>query len=277
LDVEATILRRLAYDLQEAGRGSRDGCAAVICTAVERETDSLRQTFGGRWRRRRVRGDRQAYFETSFKDRHGNRQVVITCQQDAMGMTVASAIATKAAMLFHPRYLIMCGIAAGIVEGGSQLYGDVLVPNVVWDYSTGKFVGPNDSEIRFGDVGFLPRPQSMRLDPELKEVVDRLCVPGSCEFVLQTGPLACGTSVMANSRAVDLRVRNLYPDTVGLDMESYAVFLAASVVPDPKPKALVVKSVCDYANDEKSDDYQTFAAFTSSRFVEYLLSEELEY
>lgn len=253
------------------------GCAAVICTAVVTETKSIRQTFGGHWHRFRVKGDKQHYYETTFTDKNGQSQRVITCQQDVMGMSAASALATKAAMLFHPRYLIMCGIAAGIAEKSGQLYGDVLVPDVVWDYSTGKVVGPNESELRFGDVGFLPRPQSMKLDPELEALIRRLSEPGACEFHVQMGPLACGTSVMANSNVVDMRVRSLFPTTVGLDMESYAVFLASSLTPDPKPKALVVKSVCDYADEEKSDDYQTFAAFTSSRFVEYLLAEELDY
>lgn len=252
------------------------GCAAVICTAVETESASLLQIIDG-WDRLRISGDTQRYYESTFVDKHKVAQRVVTCQQDIMGMAAAAALAMKAIYTFRPRYIIMSGIAAGIGESGKQLYGDVLVPDVVWDYSTGKYVGPNESEIRFGDVGFLPRPQSQYLDPEIKAIIDRLCVPGACEFHLHTGPLACGTSVVANRAAVDARVRALFPSTVGLDMESYSVFLAASKASAPKPKAIVVKSICDYANDEKSDQYQKFAAFTSSRFVEYLLTTELEY
>ncbi len=263
--------------VEETQRANAYECAAVICTAVAREAGGVRQTLGETWRRCHIRGDRQQYYETSFIDKNGRSQRVVTCQQSVMGMPAATALATKASMLFHPRYLIMCGIAAGLGANSKQLYGDVLVPDVVWDYSTGKVVGPNESEIRFGDIGFLPRPQSLCLDRDLMALVSRLSEPGACEFQVQMGPLACGTSVMANSYAVDMRVRSLYPDTVGLDMESYGVFLAASTVPDPKPRALVVKSVCDFANEEKSDQYQTFAAFTSSRLVEYLLTSELEF
>lgn len=252
-------------------------CAAVICTAVETESASLKQTFGGGWTRLRVPGDKQQYYEATFVDKHSDGQLVITCQQDMMGMAAASVLATKATMLFRPRYLIMCGIAAGIRKDTGQLYGDVLVPDVVWDYSTGRVVGPDESEIRFGDVGFLPRPQAMHLDPKLKEVIDHLCEPGACEFHLQSGPLACGTSVMANEFVVNLTVRSLNPTTVCLDMESYSVFLAASKALEPRPKALVVKSICDYANAEKDDQYQMFAAFTASRFVEYLLTQELDF
>lgn len=251
-------------------------CAAVICTAVEIESACVLKTLG-KWSRLRVKGDKQTYYECVFEDKDGVRRRVITCQQDVMGMTAASALAMKATMLFHPRYLIMSGICAGIAHPDEQLYGDVLVPDVVWDYSTGKYVGPNDSEIRFGDVGFLPRPQSLALDPDLKEMIDRLSEPGACEFFVRTGPLACGSSVVANRNAVDSRVRSLFPKTVGLDMESYGIFLTASKAPAPRPKALVVKSVCDYANDEKSDDFQKFASFTSSGFVEFLMTSELDF
>lgn len=261
----------------EARGNAEYECGAVICTAVEVESESIEQIFGGSWRQLRVPGDEQHYFETTFTDKHGRTQRVITCQQDMMGMSAASALATKATMLFRPRYLIMCGVAAGIRSENEQLYGDVLAPNVVWDYSTGKFVGPDESEIRFGDVGFLPRPQPMYLDLDLMTLMERLSESGACEFHVQTGPLACGTSVMANSSMVDSTVRSLNPATVGLDMESYSVFLAASHVPDPKPKALVVKSICDYANADKDDRFQAFAAFTASRFVEYLLTQELEF
>ncbi len=253
------------------------GCAAVICTAVEIESESLLQTFGGTWKRMRVPGDHQPYYQATFTDKYGASQKVITCQQDMMGMTAASALATKATFLFRPRYLIMCGVAAGIGGAAEQLYGDVLVPDVVWDYSTGKYVGPNESEIRFGDIGFLPRPQSMYLDPYLKGIIDRLSQPGACEFYVHTGPLACGTSVVASSSMVDARVRALFPATVGLDMESYSVFLAADKACKPRPKALVVKSICDYANEQKDDRFQQFAAYTSSRFVKYLLSTELDF
>ena len=252
------------------------GCAAVICTAVVTESESLKETFGGGWSRIHVPGDRQQYFEATFVDKHGRGQLAVTCQQDVMGMAAAAALATKAAILFRPRYLIMCGIAAGIKEHEGQMFGDVLVPDIVWDYTTGKFVGPDESELSFGDVGFLPRPQSLYLDPELKKLIDGLIDSGTCEFHVQSGPLACGTNVMANDVAVDFTVRALRPSTVGLDMESYAIFFAASEAIEPRPKPLVVKSICDYASTDKNDQYQTFAAFTASRFVEHLLTKELE-
>ena len=53
-------------------------------------------------------------------------------------------------------------------------------------------------------------------------------------------------------------------------MDSYAVMYAAKAAPAPKPGGLVIKSVCDYANEEKSDQYQKFAAYTSAQFTKLL-------
>lgn len=247
--------------------------AAVILTAVEVETRSIRGLYPN-WKRVDIRGDHQNYFEAFF-ERDGETHRIITCQQDVMGMTACTALALKAAQAFRPRYLIMCGIAAGISEKAAQMYGDVIVPDVIWDYSTGKFVGPNESEIRFGDIGFLPRPQSVHIDPHIIDIVRNSTFREDNEFHVHIGPMACGSSVVANQMVVDKQVLALFPNTMGLDMESYSVAYAAIKCSEPSPKALVIKSISDFANSDKSDEFQKFAAYTSSNYLKYLLENHL--
>ena len=81
--------------------------------------------------------------------------------------------------------------------------------------------------------------------------------------------------IIANKKLIARQVLPLFPTTVALDMESYSVVYAAQNSSDPAPKALVIKSICDYGNEEKSDMYQKFAAFTSSNFAKYLLENYL--
>ena len=247
---------------------------AVIMTAVDIESRSMDHIFSD-WKLVKVPGDRQAYYEAYF-ERDGQQCRVITCQQSVMGMTAATMLASKAIYAFRPRYLILCGIAAGIGKESEQLYGDVIVPDMIWDYSTGKYVGANESEIRFGDIGFLPRPITINTDKEVMDVVRSTIGAEDNEFHVHIGPMACGSYVVANSEVVNKRVKSLFPHTVGLDMESYSVLYAAENATKPKPKALVVKSICDYADSEKSDQYQRFAAYTSSGYVKYLLEKCLK-
>ncbi|MBQ7151403.1 MAG: hypothetical protein IJR94_04020 [Synergistaceae bacterium] len=246
---------------------------AAIITAVEVETQAVKNLYGN-WKKILVPGDPQEYFSTLI-DKGGKEYKIITAQQKVMGMTACALLCAKVISRFRPRYLIMCGVAAGISKNVEQIYGDVIVPNVVWDYTTGKFVGPNDAEIRFGDVGFLPRPVSLELDPELLKIIRSVQNKSDNEFKIHIGPMACGSSIVANKKLIARQVLPLFPTTVALDMESYSVVYAAQNSSDPAPKALVIKSICDYGNEEKSDMYQKFAAFTSSNFAKYLLENYL--
>ena len=42
-----------------------------------------------------------------------------------------------------------------------QRYGDVIVPDIVWNYSVGKYVSPEMVTIQFGNLGCLPRMTSL--------------------------------------------------------------------------------------------------------------------
>lgn len=246
---------------------------AVILTAVEVETAAVKHCCEG-FKRLHIPGDAQEYYETTLK-RDGAELKVITAQQKGMGMTAATLLASKATEHFRPKYLIMSGIAAGADEEAAQMYGDVLVPDMVWDYSAGKYVGPDEAKIRFGDVGFQPRPVSIATDEDIIEIVKATTNMPDNECHVHIGPLACGTSVIANSKIMDKQIRSLFPHTIGLDMESYSVYYAAKNISEPRPKPLVVKSICDFANESKDDRYQKFAAFTSAQYVRYLLEGKL--
>lgn len=256
------------------GRGKTEyGCTAAILTAVPVETESVLKMFDS-WQPESVAGDMQDYY-TAVYEAGGAMRTVVTAQQAGMGMTVASLLAAKVIHTFRPKYLIMCGIAAGIGAESAQIYGDVLVPDMIWDYSAGKIVGSDEAGIRFGSIGFSPRPVAVDTDPELLEVIKSTVGRPDNEFHIHIGPMACGTTVVANREIVDKRIHSLFPHTVGLDMESYSIYYAARHCAAPRPKALVVKSICDFADSGKSDQYQKFAAYTSSGYVKYLLENYL--
>ena len=58
-------------------------------------------------------------------------------------------------------------------------------------------------------------------------------------------------------------------------MESYGVAYAAQHSAAPGPTAIIVKSVCDFADSAKSDKYQKFAAHTSCEFAQLLYEKFL--
>jgi len=110
------------------------------------------------WRAKTLPNDEQIYDVATF-ERDGKTYSLVHAKISEMGMTAAAATAMKLIYTFRPRYIIMVGIAAGISRSDleEQMYGDVIVPDVVWNYSAGKFVSPERAKIVYGDIGFLPR------------------------------------------------------------------------------------------------------------------------
>lgn len=43
----------------------------------------------------------------------------------------------------------------------------------------------------------------------------------------------------------------------------------------PRPIPIIIKSVCDFADSRKSDEYQKFAAYTSCEFAKLLYEKIL--
>ena len=155
------------------------------------------------------------------------------------------------------------------------MYGDVLVPDVVWNWSAGKFVSPDKADISFGDVGFLPRYTYEQIPGEILPYIRMAIDSPENEYHVHIGPMACGTAVVANSKLLERSILTRVRDAIGLDMESYAVVYSANHATDPRPIPIIVKSVCDYATSDKSDEYHRFAAYTSCQFAKLLYEKYL--
>lgn len=248
---------------------SQYGCDVALLSVTETEYRAVLHLYD--WKSFHNPGDDQPYERASFT-RNGTEYTLIHAKIGEMGMTAAAACAMKIICTFRPRYLIMVGIAAGVAlsEVAEQIYGDVIVPDVIWNYAVGKFVSPDAAYITYGDVGFLPRSTSVAVPERMLAYVREAAASAENQCHVLVGPMACGSTVVANRSVLEKQVHSQFKDTMGLDMESYAVVYAALHAPAPRPLPLIVKSVCDYANSEKSDQYQKFAAYTSCEFAKLL-------
>ena len=228
------------------------------------------------WRAKTFSNDEQIYDISSF-ERDGRTCSLVHAKISEMGMTAAAATAMKVIYTFRPRYIIMVGIAAGVAktEFEEQIYGDVVLPDVVWNYAAGKFVSPEKASIVYGNLGFLPRSTSEAIPEEIIPYLRKAVESPENPSHAYIGPMACGSTVVASQELLEKQVYSQYHQTAGLDMESYAVVYSANHASDPKPIPIIVKSVCDYANNKKSDDYQRFAAYSSCEFAKFLYEKIL--
>ena len=228
------------------------------------------------WQQKRFRGDSLTYHFGSIPRLDGNISVV-TVSPNKKGMPSSAAVASKLVLMFHPKYLVMLGICAGI-KGKSNL-GDVIVADPTWDWGSGKR-GTDDN----GSPVFQAAPHQMPLnigisqlasdlanDPVVLKTIKGEWSEGTPQGILKihVGPMASGASVIADDDAARSIITQ-HRELIAIEMEAYAVMAAAEYADDPKPTAIIIKSVCDYADAEKNDDWQKYASYTSAAFADQL-------
>ena len=59
-------------------------------------------------------------------------------------------------------------------------------------------------------------------------------------------------------------------------MESYGIFYASAGTTNPAVTALVIKSISDFADSDKGDKAQPYAAYTSASFARYVIESMLD-
>jgi nucleoside phosphorylase/CheY-like chemotaxis protein len=204
----------------------------------------------------------------------GRRQKVVAANSPRMGMTSAASLAMKMIIQYRPRYIAMVGILAG-VEGKCNL-GDVVAADPSWDYGSGKYY------VKDGQSLFAPFPYQIGLDSFLRANLSRLADDNSLlsgirdawpglkpdtVLKLRVAPVACGAAVLSDKRILEDKIREQNLKVVGIDMESYGLMGAADESPLPATKAFCLKSVCDFANPNKDDNWQAYASYTSASIL----------
>lgn len=231
----------------------------------------------------RLAGDPSSY-HIGETDVDGSKTSILAVAASRKGMSSAATLAAKAVAKFKPRLLIMTGICAGVIDKVSL--GDVIVCDPGWDWGSGKYAIQEN-----GAPVFKQSPHQYGLDISLREIARDLAdsadvkssiragwldkVPAG-RFSIHVGPLASGGAVIADEHVTRAIVEQ-NRDLIGVDMEAYAVMAAAENASVPKPYPIVIKSVCDYANSEKNDDWQTYASYTSAAFTKFFIDEAIRW
>lgn len=215
----------------------------------------------------------------SFVTHDGQRYTVAAAHASRMGMVSSALLSASLIQHLRPRVIAMTGICAG-VRGKVDL-GDVLLADPSWDFQSGKRVKAGDASRLSGRAHQLPAPERVR---RLCQELNRLQTPvqAICEAfdgkrprnaVLKPGPVACGSAVLADGLSIGEIKDKQQDDMIGVEMEIYGLYAAAKAAAEPQPLAFALKGVCDFADAEKGDDAQTYAAYMSARVLQLLLEK----
>ena len=253
---------------------------AIVC-AVDNEMNAVKDAFfDGSQKRITFDNDTNIYYLIK-KNIKGAQKIIVVAQQNEMGMVAASILSQSIIYHFSPKYIIMVGIAAGI--GGNKNFGDIIAATEVWNYSSGKYFKKD------GKTEFSPDPKKIPVDTiveqilrnDYDDILNRIKrswrssdKPADLKILL--GSLACGAAVVGSDEIVDERIMQHARKTVGLDMESYGLFYSVRYGIGSDAKAICIKAISDFADNDKSDKYQAYAAYTSTSFAKYLIENELK-
>ncbi len=252
---------------------------AVVCALPLVELAAIRR-LDCDWQPQRIPHDQTSYFSGVIKRATGGDISVIAAAAPRMGIAASAVLASKMISTFRPRYLAMTGICAGRL--GKSNYGDIVVAEPSWDWGSGKM------DSFEGQARFRPLPHQLDMDVDFASSIEQMCdnvellarikrdargKKPDTELRARVAPMASGAAVIANPKILE----ELLDDNRGLmalEMEAYGVASACNGSSKPRPLCLIVKSVCDFADEDKSDDFQEYAAETSSRFL-YQIALEL--
>ncbi|WP_425619073.1 SAVED domain-containing protein [Anatilimnocola sp. NA78] len=241
--------------------------AIVTALAVEREAfvrrleNCLKQQFD----------DEPLTFYTGMLKIPGETYpyTVVLTQLLEMGISDAAIAVTRVISRWHPRNILMIGIAGG-VEGKAKL-GDVLVSQYAYYYEPGKATteGFESRGRQFNsDLMLYGRAQHYEAAEWMGEIHAARPDALGEESALPTvrfGPIACGEQVIASIEALD-DIKKQCPKMIGVAMEGAGAAKGVLSSGDP-PRYLEIRGVSDYAGPDKNDGWHEYAANTAAAFT----------
>jgi adenosylhomocysteine nucleosidase len=195
--------------------------------------------------------------------------------QPSPGMISAAIVASKALSAFRPRAIAMSGICGG--RAGETELGALIVPDLSWNYQSGKFV---DGTLK-ADLLQVVVPPSVKA--ELSQLADaetsRRMREGLMHSELMNAPIdvkpmVSGSQVVADE-TVSATIAGQGRKVAGIDMEVASVLFAGHDFFDGGGIYFAAKTVVDLANPHKDDRYHEYGCALSARFVVAALSRLL--
>jgi nucleoside phosphorylase/CheY-like chemotaxis protein len=253
-----------------------------IITALDKELDAVK-ALSSKWEKVSFPNDASPYWETLFTKNDKSFRVIAACAPQ-MGMNASAVLSMKLIYNFRPRYLFMTGIAASVKDIETHGYGDVIVINESWDGGAGKITQTKD-----GENEFLPTANHLKLDSDMAEKIRNIKDNSSLlrqikdkwkpnaspntELTVHIGSIATVAGVIEN-KAVVAELKSKDRKLLGLELEIYGMYYSAFNCSNPKPTPIGIKSISDFANTDKNDMYQAYAAYTSAQVMyEFIMSE----
>jgi nucleoside phosphorylase len=259
---------------------SYDFDLAIICALDEPELSEVLK-LDWNWSLPKPIDDNTFIYEGSVL-LNGRPIKISATHASRMGM-VATAIKTASIInILRPRLVVMTGICGGVKKHTN--YGDVIFAECAWDYQSGKLKREDGQSVFEVSPHQLMATTQVRSKMELLKADKKFISEISQDFdghlitnpKLLLGPIATGAAVVADPVYVNTIVGN-NKKVLGIEMEIYGLYSAVENSSNPRPKVFALKSVCDFADAKKDDDYQKYCSYMSANVLRVFIERYGDY
>jgi len=235
----------------------------LVISALDEELDYLFE-LPLNWSELKVQKDGASYRRGHF----ANDIDIIVTSARSMGLIATSILTAKALKEWNPSVVAMIGICGGRKEKGVNI-GDIIVANQCFHYQYGAFengkilreLRVENTETQVIDiVEHLSRRTSIL--SEIYQSLPRGFKKPNTLLQCHVGPMASADLIVKDVEKFGEAIE-ADRKTIAVDMESYAFMRAARLA--NTRWAFVVKSVSDFADAKKDDEYREYAKLTSAK------------
>jgi nucleoside phosphorylase len=264
-------------DTGAVGEDSDSRIDFVLVTALPEERDAVLGKLLGHSRLPPAHDDTRTYYRANlavtFPDRSiGSYRVIVMCLP-GMGRVPAATATADAIRRWHPRYIVLVGIAGGIAARNVAI-GDILISSQVVDYSLQKLTpeGPDVRwEVHRADARLLDACNNFRGDRWQELILTKR--PGRGRPNRHFGPIASGDKVIAFGDVL-AKYQGVWTKLLGVEMEAGGVAMAAFQSAD-RPGFFMVRGVSDLADENKGssdvEKWRPYACDVAASFTIALL------
>lgn len=255
----------------------------AIITAVEEEFNAVKDSFID-WKEIKLSNDPNIYFLSNIIVNEGVTQSILLSVLPEMGLTAAANLTTRIIDKFHPSKVLMAGICGGVKK--MVQIGDLIIASNSWDYGSGKIKPAKEKNGHYYSFEASPNQISVSNLNALK-----LSTSGIIEKItnewnkfhmdmpmnpkLHIGPMPSGASVICDPELFNEIIRPQHRKCLALDMETYGVYYSSANTTQSPIRFLSIKSVSDYADEEKNDKYHSFCCYLSASFLKECIYNNL--
>lgn len=227
-------------------------------------------------------------YKFSFTDKDGRWRSGAIHSIGRAGQPRSASITQSLLNVYRPKYVFMTGICGG-VRGRVKL-GDVIIFETVYDWDQGKWKSNNSQ------ASFHARPEPILIrDSEFHRTARDFMAQGQDQFQAQSQacstehqapkyrsslhmlPAASGSAVVGNKDIIGRIVGTLNDSIAAVDMESYGMYAACRTTNAAPPQFACIKSVSDFCDGSKNDQYHGYCSALSARVLVELIKAWISY